>query len=414
MFGRYGDNVMLIWEIVLVAMAAIRANIMRAVLTTLGIIIGVAAVIAVVALGQGAQANVQSMIQRVGTNVLTIHASWVRHGGVSTSSTMPLTVGDAKALAKSTDPPLEIAPNIDRHVQVTYSRWNAYDDVRGTWPTWFPIYDLQLEAGRFFTQGEVDGMRNVAVIGHDVSDDFDSLPGPLLVGKTVHIRGVPFKVIGVLKEKGSAAWLRPDEEVFIPVTTAQYRVFGGRRRLTDIYAATVDPKQVDAAYPEIDRIMRRQHKILPGAPADYQVTSAASLLSTFNDTNKTLTLLLASIAGVSLLVGGIGIMNIMLVSVTERTREIGVRKALGATKRSILFQFLVESLTLCVLGGVLGVGFGYLTAAVMSSFANWKTVVAPAAVAVALLFSAGVGIFFGILPAQRAAKLDPIEALRYE
>ena len=405
---------MLVWEIILVAMSAIRANVLRTVLTTLGIVIGVAAVIAVVAVGQGAQANVQGMIQRVGTNVLTIHASWVRHGGVATSSTMPLTRADAEALAKATDPPLEVTPNIDSHVQVTYSRWNTNADVRGTWPTWFSIYNLQLEAGRFFTQDEVNGLRSVAVIGYHVSDNFDSIPGVLLVGKTIHIRGVPFKVVGVLKERGSAAWLRPDDEVFIPVTTAQYRVFGGRKRLTDIYAATLDPKQVDAAYPEIDRIMRRQHKLLPGTPADYQVMSAASLLSTFNETNKTLTWLLAGIAGVSLLVGGIGIMNIMLVSVTERTREIGVRKALGATKRNILFQFMVESLTLCVLGGLLGVGFGYLAAHVMSALANWNTQVAPGAVIIALLFSAGVGLFFGILPAQRAAKLDPIEALRYE
>ncbi len=405
---------MLIWEIVRVALSAIRANVMRAVLTTLGIIIGVAAVISVVALGQGAQANVQSMIQRIGTNVLTIHASWERSHGVATAYTSPLTLDDAKALAKATDPVLEIAPDISSHVQVTYSRWNTYAQVEGTWPSYFTIYDHHLEAGRYFTQSEVDGMRRVAVLGHDVSDDFDSIPGVMLIGKTIHIRGVPFTVVGVLEEKGSAAWLRPDDEVFIPVTTAQYRVFGGRKRLNDIDAATFDPKQVDAAYPEIDQIMRQQHKIMPGAPVDYQVTNAADLLSTFNETNKTLTWLLAAIAAVSLLVGGIGIMNIMLVSVTERTREIGVRKALGATNRSILFQFLVESLTLCVLGGVFGVALGYLTAAVMSSLAHWNTIVAPTAVFVALIFSAGVGLFFGILPAHRAASLDPIVALRYE
>ncbi len=405
---------MLIYEIIMVAMAAIRANVMRAVLTTLGIIIGVAAVISVVALGQGAQARVQDQIQRIGTNVLTIRAGQGMFHGIRTSDTEKLSLDDATALAKANDPPLQIAPEISSHVQVTYLRWNAYSQVEGTWPAYFTIYDHHLLAGRYFNQGEVDGRRRVAVLGHNVSDNFDSLPPALLVGKTIHIRGVPFEVIGVLQEKGEAAWLNPDEDVFIPVTTAQYRVFGGRDRLNDIVAATATPKELDAAYAEIDRIMRRQHRIQPGADADYSIRNSADLLSTFNETNKTFTWLLASIAGVSLLVGGIGIMNIMLVSVTERTREIGVRKALGATRRNILLQFLVESLTLCVLGGVLGVAIGYLAAHLMTVMAQWNTVVAPGAVIVALLFSAGVGLFFGILPAQRAAKLDPIVALRYE
>jgi putative ABC transport system permease protein len=217
-----------------------------------------------------------------------------------------------------------------------------------------------------------------------------------------------------LAEKGDAAWVRPDDQIFVPTSTAQYRVFGGRDRINAIYAATATPEALDVAYAEIDRIMRREHRIRPGEDADFNIRNSADLLATFNETNQTFTLLLAGIAGISLLVGGIGIMNIMLVSVTERTREIGVRKALGATRRAILFQFLIESLFLCILGGLLGVAAGIGGAELMTRMQEWETVVSPAAVFTALAFSAGVGLFFGMWPAQRAAKLDPIDALRYE
>jgi putative ABC transport system permease protein len=221
-------------------------------------------------------------------------------------------------------------------------------------------------------------------------------------------------VIGVLAEKGEAAWIRPDEQIFIPVSTAMYRVFGGRERLGSIYAATASPEQLDQAFGQIDRIMRRQHRIQPGDEADFSIRNSADLLATFNETNQVFSYLLAGIAAVSLLVGGIGIMNIMLVSVTERTREIGVRKALGASRRAILFQFLIEALVLCFLGGLLGVAGGWLSTRLMSDMAGWQTAVSTGSVLLALAFSVGIGLFFGIWPAQRAARLDPIDALRYE
>ena len=404
---------MLIWEIVVVAMAAVRANVLRSVLTTLGIIIGVAAVIAMVALGEGAQQRVEDQIQRIGTTVLTIRPGQQFWGGISRGDT-EMSVDDAEALRSQSGGLLRVSPEIQSRQQVTYSRWNSNTSILGVWPEYFDIYDLELEAGRIFNEGELQGRRRVAILGYNLPTTLGEQPPAALIGQTIQIRGVPFEVVGVLQQKGDAAFMRPDDEIFIPTSTAMYRVFGGRRRINAIYAATTTTEQLDQAYVEIDRIMRRQHRIKPGAEADFNVRNSADLLETFNSTTQTFTMLLAGIAGISLLVGGIGIMNIMLVSVTERTREIGVRKALGATKRAILFQFLIESLFLCVLGGILGVGAGIGGAALLTHLQQWDTAVSGGAIAMALAFSAGVGLFFGIWPAQRAAKLDPIVALRYE
>ncbi len=404
----------LAYEIVMVALAAIRANAMRSFLTTLGIIIGVAAVITMVALGEGAQQSVEEQIQRMGTNVLTIRPGQSMFGGVSREGTSRLTVDDAVALRRDQAGELKVAPELSSRSQLSYLRWNSNNTVVGTWPEYFEIYDHKLVLGRFFNEGEVQGRRRVAVLGHGVPAQLGDTPPELLVGKTVQLGGQPFEVIGVLEEKGEAAFMRPDEQVFVPVSTAMYRLFGGRDRLNSIYAATATPAELDQAYADIDRILKREHRIRPGAEADFSIRNSADLLSTFNETNQTFTYLLAGIAGVSLLVGGIGIMNIMLVSVTERTREIGVRKALGATRKAILFQFLIEALVLCFLGGLMGVLGGYGAAALMKKFMSWETLVAPEAVIGALLFSAGIGLFFGIWPAQRAARLDPIDALRYE
>ena len=404
---------MLVFEIIAVAMGAIRANALRSVLTTLGIVIGVGAVITMVALGEGAQQRVQQQIETMGTTVLTIRPGQQFWGGVSRGETQ-MRIEDAEALRSETLGLLKVSPELQSRMQVAYLRWNSSNTLMGVWPEYFEIYNHETVAGRFFTEGELRGRRRVAVLGHNLPESLGEIPPELLIGQTIQLRGIPFEVVGVLAEKGDAAWVRPDDQVFIPQSTAQYRVMGGRDRLNAIYASTESTEELDKAYGEIDRIMRREHRIRPGEEADFNIRNSADLLETFNETNETFTLLLAGIAGVSLLVGGIGIMNIMLVSVTERTREIGVRKALGATRRAIMIQFLVEALFLCVLGGLLGVVVGYGAAELMTRVAEWETVVAPQAVAVALAFSAGIGLFFGIWPARRASMLDPIDALRYE
>ncbi len=308
---------------------------------------------------------------------------------------------------------MSVSPEAGSRQQLSYLRWNSSNEVKGVWPEYFEIYDHELTHGRYFTRGEVEGRRRVAVLGYNIPEELGT-PAVMLLGKTIQIRGQPVEVIGVLAEKGDAMWIRPDDQVFVPVTTGIYRLFGGRDRLGAIYTATSSADDMDMAFGEIDRILRREHRIQPGADADFSISNSADLLEARNETNQIFGYLLAGIAGVSLLVGGIGIMNIMLVSVTERTREIGVRKALGATRRAILFQFLIEALVLCFLGGVIGVAAGWGGARLITNLAQWDTAISGAAVATALGFSVFIGLFFGIWPAQRAAKLDPIDALRHE
>jgi putative ABC transport system permease protein len=405
---------MLFGEIVLVALGAIRANKLRSVLTALGIVIGVAAVITMVALGSGAQKSVQDRIQSLGTNLLSVFPSRsFMHGvAVDFGSRASLTVDDATALKQGTSTLREVVPELSRNLQVQFGSQNNNVSIIGTTANYAKVNNYTLDAGRMFTAGDNDGRRLVAVIGASIPTMFNA-NGAAMIGQTIQIRGIPFEIVGLMGAKGSTGFENQDERVYIPLQTARYRIFG-TDRLRDITVQVGSPDSMNIAQLEIERVLRRTHQIRPGEDNDFQIRNRMDFLATFEETTKTFTYLLAGIAAVSLLVGGIGIMNIMLVSVTERTREIGTRKALGATRQNIMLQFLVEAMVLCVLGGTLGILLGSAAAITMAKVAGWNTLISPPAILVAFAFSAGVGVFFGLWPARRAARLDPIVALRYE
>ena len=317
---------MLFLEILVVSMGAIRANLLRSGLTTLGIVIGIAAVITMVALGEGAQQSVQEQINRLGTTVLTIRPGQQMMHGVARGDTQ-MSVDDAAALRDGSSGLLTVSPEQQSRMQVTYLRWNSSNTLMGVWPEYFDIYNHSLVAGRFFTWGEVRGRRRVVVLGSNLPESLGETPPELLVGQTIQVRGIPFEVIGVLTGRGDAAWVRPDDQIFGPQSTAQYRVMGGRDRLSAIYAATATTDELDMAYAEIDRIMRRERRIRPGEDADFNISNSSALLATFNETNETFTLLLAWIAAVSLSGGCVGVMHNALWSVTGRPGAVGVGRA---------------------------------------------------------------------------------------
>jgi putative ABC transport system permease protein len=405
---------MLIGEIIQVALSAIRANKLRSFLTALGIVIGVAAVITMVALGTGAQKAVQDQIQALGTDLLSVYPGQSFMRGVASGERLALTTDDVDALRANARGLKAVVPELARNFQVQYAGQNINVNVLGTVPEYVPVNNYRVEYGEMFTRGDDDARKRVAVLGYGVPNMVGA-NAAAMIGQTIMIRGIPFEIIGILAEKGAqgGGWENPDERLMIPLQTAQYRIFGSDR-VRSITVQVPSPDSMMIAMIEIEQVLRREHSIPPGGENDFQIRNRTEFLTTFEETTRTFTFLLAGIAAVSLLVGGIGIMNIMLVSVTERTREIGVRKALGATRRNIMLQFLVEALVLCMLGGVIGILLGAGGAMALSKLANWNTLVSPKAIALAVLFSAGVGVFFGLWPARRAASLDPIESLRYE
>ena len=406
---------MLFGEILSVALGALRANKLRSMLTMLGIVIGVAAVIAMVALGTGAQTAVKDRISALGTTLLTVNPGQQRGMGVVIQDQqVKLTMDDAKALDERGEYILAVQPEMSRSLQVTWQNKNTNVQIVGTTSNYPEVRKYELAAGRMFTNQEDQAMQRVAVLGPAVATNMGLQSSDALLDENIRIRGVQFRVVGILKSKGQTGFgMNPDEQILIPINTARFRVIG-TDRLRSIGVLAQSEDRIPDAMASIQKVLRREHRLAAGRPDDFQMRSQADFLNTLGETTQVFTYLLSGIAAVSLLVGGIGIMNIMLVSVTERTREIGIRKALGATRSAILLQFLIEAVVLCCLGGIIGILVGSGGATLLSNLFQWNTKISPAAIGLAFAFSAAVGLIFGVWPARRAATLDPIVALRYE
>ncbi|HUU45692.1 MAG TPA: ABC transporter permease [Acidobacteriota bacterium] len=396
-----------------VAFTALNANKMRSALTMLGIIIGVAAMITMVALGTGAKRAVTSRIESLGANLLFLRAGAARSGHVhmAAGSVENLTDKDAAAIAAECPTVVAVVPEATGSAQVKYENKNWNTRIIGTTADYEWVRNMSVVNGSFFTATDDARRQRVCVIGQTLVENLFEDTDP--IGHTIKIRGINFQVTGVLAEKGAQGWRNEDDQILIPLETAMYRVMG-RDNYSSITLRVAGDEFMDQATLEIESVMRRRHKLGPGQENDFSVQSMSDVASTLGETAQTFTALLASVALVSLIVGGIGIMNIMLVSVTERTREIGVRKAMGARRRDIQAQFLVESIALAVAGGLAGVALGAGAAIGLAYFYGWNTQVSIEAVLISFGFAAMVGIFFGFYPARRAARLNPIDALRYE
>ena len=402
---------MLVRESLATALASIRSNAVRSILTALAIIIGTAAVIAVIGLGSSASKALDESIDDLGGRTLYVSPGQNRRGAV-TKGLIPLQIKDAEALAKNTDHDWDISPTITRNRQIKYLNSNINERVGAYLPVHFEVRGYDLDIGRIFNDKDNLGRKRVVVIGSDVPGELKTTAKNIL-NKEILIAGVSYKVIGVLKEEGSTGWQNPDDELYIPLLTGAQRVFG-TNNLDSINVGIPNDANVDMVMMTIEQILRARHDIGPGEDNDFRISDYSQYADLRRQATGIFTALIAGIAGISLIVGGIGVMNIMLVSVTERTREIGLRKALGASHQAIMMQFIIEAVLLCVIGGFIGVVIGSSVLLLLANLNDWPFALPFGAIIGSITFSAIVGLFFGIWPARRAAKLDPATSLRYE
>jgi putative ABC transport system permease protein len=402
--------------IIRVAFRALVRNKMRAALTMLGIIIGVSAVIAMVSIGQGAQASVQAQIESIGTNLLFVSAGAQNVGGVRSGAgdtgTNTLTVEDLDAIKREVPSVSMVTPSVNARSQLVSGNANSNTAVTGVSEQYPDIRKWPVQSGVFFTDADVRTAARVIVIGQTVGDNL--FPGADPVGQTLRVMNLPFRVVGVMARKGQDQQGRDQDDVaFAPYTTVQKKVLGSPR-LQVAYVSAISQNDTYTAQSQITELLRQRHKLSGSEPDDFTVRNMTDIADAANATSNTMTILLACIAGVSLLVGGIGIMNIMLVSVTERTREIGIRMAIGARSSAVRSQFLIESIVLSLTGGMFGIVLGIIVSLAIPKMLGWPTLVSTMAIVGSAIFSVAVGVFFGYYPARKAAALDPIEALRYE
>ena len=402
---------MLFWNIVKVAFKSLLANKLRSLLSMLGIIIGVGAVISMLAVGAGAQKQILDRVTSMGANLLIVRAGTPHRMGVRSGMVQSLTVEDSLALLDQIPDIQMISPVVQGNGQFKYYNENTSSTILGSAVTYPDIRNYQVEKGRMFTDGECDLMARVAVLGPNTVENLFGETDPLQ--ETIKISGKNFKVIGVLKAKGDQGFFNPDDQAIIPYTTAMKQMFG-MDYLREVDLQILEDADQEKVQEQVEEVLRKRHRIQNPDDDDFHVRNLAEMVETAGEVTRTFTLLLASVAAISLVVGGIGIMNIMLVTVTERTREIGIRKAIGAKDRDVLVQFLLEAVVMSGIGGLSGVGLGIGIAFLVSHFTSLTSVVELSSVFLSLSFSAGIGIFFGFYPARRAAQLDPIQALQYE
>lgn len=403
-------------EIISEALGTLFINKLRTGLAVLGIVIGIGSVIALVSLGQATQQTIQNQIQSLGANLLTVSPGAQTTGGVrgAAGSNTTLTNDDANAIqtSSSVNTISTVSPEVSRREQISTGRNNANVQVIGATPTYTEVHKVDIAEGSFITQQDVDGMKKIAVIGPQVASDLFT-GGSDPVGQTFRISGQTFTIVGLTVSKGGTGFANQDDIVYIPLSTAQKQLFG-INYLTSIALEAKSPDAMTDAENQVGFLLLSRHKLSDPTQADFSIFSQQDILNTASSTTSTFTTLLAGIAAISLLVGGIGIMNIMLVTVTERTREIGLRKALGAKKQIIITQFLIESIILTFMGGVIGIGLGVIASYIYSVFSHTIFVISPQSVLLAFIVSAVIGILFGWYPASRASNMQPIEALRYE